>query len=136
MQEFQVTNNDRAWRVWFDKPAPEEETIPENYSNTLEPFSKLLLIRSWCPDRTSVQARKYISNSLGLKFTEAVILDLEAMVEETNPRIPLIALLSMGSDLTNEIENLQNGNSISCSFYGTRSRSSFNKTDIKLHGTC
>ncbi|KAH9520453.1 Multiple C2 and transmembrane domain-containing protein 1 [Bulinus truncatus] len=73
----------------FDKPAPEEETIPENYSNTLEPFSKLLLIRSWCPDRTSVQARKYISNSLGLKFTEAVILDLEAMVEETKSRILL-----------------------------------------------
>ncbi|XP_055861319.1 dynein axonemal heavy chain 8-like isoform X4 [Biomphalaria glabrata] len=102
----QVSNNDKAWRNWFDKPSPEEETIPENYSNTLEPFSKLLLIRCWCPDRTSVQARKYISYSLGLKFTEAIILDLEAMVEETNPRIPLIALLSMGSDPTNEIETL------------------------------
>ncbi|GFR77163.1 dynein heavy chain 8, axonemal, partial [Elysia marginata] len=102
----QVTNNDKAWRNWFDKAAPEEEIIPENYSHTLEPFYKLLLIRSWCPDRTSVQARKFIGHSLGQKFTEAVILDLEEMVEESNCRIPLIALLSMGSDPTNEIEHL------------------------------
>ncbi|BFZ18283.1 hypothetical protein BsWGS_21321 [Bradybaena similaris] len=102
----QVINNDKGWKNWYDKTAPEEETIPDNYSNTLEPFPKLLLIRSWCPDRTSVQARDYISHSLGRKFTEAVILDLEAMLEETNPRIPLIALLSMGSDPTNAIENL------------------------------
>lgn len=66
----------------------------------------LFCYRSWCPDRTSVQAREYISHSLGRKFTEAVILDLEAMLEETNPRIPLIALLSMGSDPTNAIENV------------------------------
>ena len=62
--------------------------------------------RSFCPDRTSVQARKYIGFSLGPKFTEAVILDLEDMVDESNCRIPLIALLSMGSDPTNEIEHL------------------------------
>ncbi|RUS82381.1 hypothetical protein EGW08_009833, partial [Elysia chlorotica] len=41
----QVSNNDKQWRNWFDKAAPEEEIIPENYSNTLEPFYKLLLIR-------------------------------------------------------------------------------------------
>ncbi|KAH9494936.1 Protein madd-4 [Bulinus truncatus] len=54
----------------------------------------------------------------------------------------------MGSDPTNEIEKLAkkleirecysfpfDSDSISCSFYGTRSRSSFTKTDIKLHGT-
>ncbi|XP_055862272.1 dynein axonemal heavy chain 8-like isoform X3 [Biomphalaria glabrata] len=102
----QVASNEKAWKHWYDKPAPEEDVIPENYGNMLDPFNKLLLIRSWCPDRTSVQARDYISNSLGTRYTEAVILDIEAMYEESKPRTPLIALLSMGSDPTNEIESL------------------------------
>uniref|UniRef100_A0A2C9KAC4 Dynein heavy chain coiled coil stalk domain-containing protein n=1 Tax=Biomphalaria glabrata TaxID=6526 RepID=A0A2C9KAC4_BIOGL len=101
-----VASNEKAWKHWYDKPAPEEDVIPENYGNMLDPFNKLLLIRSWCPDRTSVQARDYISNSLGTRYTEAVILDIEAMYEESKPRTPLIALLSMGSDPTNEIESL------------------------------
>ncbi|XP_035827717.1 dynein heavy chain 8, axonemal, partial [Aplysia californica] len=104
--QTQVCNNDKSWKNWFDKSAPEQEVIPENYNNLLEPFSRLLLIRSWCPDRTMVEARKYISYSQGERFTEAVVLDMELMLEETTPRIPLIGLLSMGSDPTNEIENL------------------------------
>lgn len=63
-----------------------------------------LTCRSFCPDRTSVEAREYVSNSLGSKYTESLILDLEKMFEESSPQIPLIALLSMGSDPTNEIE--------------------------------
>ncbi|KAH9492184.1 Dynein heavy chain 8, axonemal [Bulinus truncatus] len=102
----QVCANEKAWKHWYDKPAPEEDVIPDNYSTLLDPFNKLLLIRSWCPDRTSVQARDYISHSLGLRFTEAVILDLEAMYDESHCNTPLIALLSMGSDPTNEIESL------------------------------
>ncbi|XP_059171726.1 dynein axonemal heavy chain 8-like [Physella acuta] len=100
----QVSHNDKQWKHWFDKPAPEEEVIPENYSTLLNPFPRLLLIRSFCPDRTSVEARAYVSNSLGSKYTESLILDLEKMFEESSPQIPLVALLSMGSDPTNEIE--------------------------------
>lgn len=40
----QVTNNDKAWKVWFDKDAPEEANMPEGYSS-LDTFRKLLMIR-------------------------------------------------------------------------------------------
>lgn len=40
----QVTANDRAWKSWFDKNAPEEATIPDGYNN-LDTFRKLLIIR-------------------------------------------------------------------------------------------
>lgn len=40
----QVTNNDKAWKNWFDKDAPEEAIMPEGY-NSLDPFRKLLMIR-------------------------------------------------------------------------------------------
>lgn len=40
----QVSNNDRQWKSWFDKDAPEEAVIPDGYNN-LDTFRKLLMIR-------------------------------------------------------------------------------------------
>ena len=102
----QVARNDKIWKNWFDKDAPEEEVIPEGYNNTLDVFRRLLLVRSWCPDRTLPQAKKYIGDTLGQSFAEGVILDLEKMVKESTNRTPMICLLSLGSDPTISIELL------------------------------
>lgn len=40
---------------------------------------------------------------MGEKYVEGVILDLEKTWEESDPRTPLICLLSMGSDPTDSI---------------------------------
>ena len=66
----------------------------------------MTIYRSWCPDRTVPQARKYISDSMGPMYAEAVLLNLEATWGESDTRTPLICFLSMGSDPTNQIENL------------------------------
>ena len=92
--------------MWFDKEAPEEEVIPDGYNNSLDVFRRLLLVRCWCPDRTISQARKYIADTLGDKYAEGVILDLERMWDESDNRTPLVGLLSMGSDPTSNIEAL------------------------------
>lgn len=62
--------------------------------------------RSWCPDRTLSQARKYIASSLDEKYTEPVILNLEKTWEESDTRTPLICFLSMGADPTIQIDSL------------------------------
>lgn len=49
------------------------------------------------------QARKYIMDSMGENYAEGVVLDLEKTWEESDPRTPLICLLSMGSDPTDSI---------------------------------
>ena len=65
-----------------------------------------VIARSWCPDRTMAQARKYIAESMGPNYAENVILDLEKTWEESDNKTPLINFLSMGSDPTSLIENL------------------------------
>ena len=60
-----MSRNDKQWRNWFDKEAPEDEIIPDGYNNSLDVFRRLLLVRCWAPDRTLAQARKYIADSLG-----------------------------------------------------------------------
>ncbi|XP_005386179.1 PREDICTED: dynein heavy chain 5, axonemal isoform X1 [Chinchilla lanigera] len=99
----QISRNEKMWKIWFDKENPEEEPLPNAYDKSLDCFRRLLLIRSWCPDRTIVQARKYIMDSMGEKYAEGVVLDLEKTWEESDPRTPLICLLSMGSDPTDSI---------------------------------
>lgn len=66
----------------------------------------VLHYRSWCTDRVIPQARKYIANSMGARYADPVILDLEKTWEEGDIRTPLICFLSMGSDPTNQIEGL------------------------------
>eukprot|EP01135_Chromosphaera_perkinsii_P008183 Nk52_evm5s1178 gene=Nk52_evmTU5s1178 len=102
----QVSRNDKPWKSWYEKEAPEQNPFPDGYENMLDPFHRLLLVRSWCQDRTIFQARQYISSTLGQKYAEAVILDLEETWKESSNRIPLICLLSMGGDPTASIESL------------------------------
>ncbi|KAK9891390.1 hypothetical protein WA026_014631 [Henosepilachna vigintioctopunctata] len=101
----QVVDNDKVWKNWFDKDAPEDAVFPQNY-NTLDTFRKLLIVRAWCPDRTMVQSRKYIANSMGQKFAEPVILNFEIMYGESRPLTPMICFLTIGSDPTPYIEQL------------------------------
>ncbi|XP_064563086.1 dynein axonemal heavy chain 8 [Zonotrichia leucophrys gambelii] len=110
----QIAHHDKQWKHWFDKDAPEEEIIPNGYSDSLDTFRKLLLIRSWCPDRTLSQARKYIASSLHEKYTEPVILNLRSTWEESDMRTPLICFLSMGSDPTDQINSLSRKLHLEC----------------------
>uniref|UniRef100_A0A3B3ZY50 Uncharacterized protein n=1 Tax=Periophthalmus magnuspinnatus TaxID=409849 RepID=A0A3B3ZY50_9GOBI len=89
---FQITRNEKHWKSWFDKEAPEEEVLPSSYDQALDCFRRLLLIRCWCPDRTIAQVKN-----------EGAILDLEKTWEEADPRTPVICFLSMGSDPTDSI---------------------------------
>lgn len=57
-----IENNEREWRVWYETERPEKEEIPCGY-NSLDVFRKLVLIRSWSPDRTISQARRYIEGT-------------------------------------------------------------------------
>lgn len=55
-----IENNEKEWRGWYEKEKPEECDIPCGYGKLLDVFRKLLLVRSWSPDRTLSQARHYI----------------------------------------------------------------------------
>nr|WAW84836.1 axonemal dynein heavy chain C [Halisarca dujardinii] len=102
----QVARNDKSWKAWFDSDIPEESIIPDGYNSSLDTFRKLLMIRSWCPDRVLPQARKYIAETMGKRYAEGVILDMEGMWEESKNRVPMICFLSLGSDPTNAIDML------------------------------
>ena len=59
------------------------------------------------------QALKYISESMGVKYAEVVILNIEEMWKESTTRVPMVCFLSMGSDPTNDIDQLSRKHNLS-----------------------
>ncbi|KAK0165144.1 hypothetical protein PV328_003692, partial [Microctonus aethiopoides] len=108
-----VEASEKIWKNWYDKEAPEEEVIPDGF-NDLDTFRRLLMIRAWCTDRALSQSRKYIGDSLGVKYAEPVITLLDVMHSESRPNTPMICFLSMGSDPTPNIEQLAKKMEILC----------------------
>ncbi|CRK87169.1 CLUMA_CG000977, isoform A [Clunio marinus] len=105
----QIKTNEKEWKQWYDKAAPEEEEFPSGYDR-LDDFRKLLIIRSFCIDRALSQCTKYISLSLGARFADPVLLNYESMLEESQVYTPIVCFLSMGSDPTPSIESLAKKN--------------------------
>ena len=63
------------------------------------------------------QARKYISESMGVKYAEGVILNLEEMWQESKIRVPMICFLSTGSDPTHSIDALAKKHDLGKGFF-------------------
>ena len=80
-------------------------SLPETYEN-FNVFHRFLFARCISPDRTIAEARHYIQDSLGLKYSEIPVLSLDVLWEESNCRTPLLGLLSSGADPTSNIQAL------------------------------
>jgi len=93
------------WRHWWDQEAPEHARIPD-IEERVDSFERLLLVRCLREDRTLLCALDYIKRTLGPQYTEAPALDLHSVVDECRPLVPVIFLLSQGSDPTTQIEAL------------------------------
>ncbi|GFY76808.1 dynein heavy chain 5, axonemal, partial [Trichonephila inaurata madagascariensis] len=57
----EVCTKEAEWKTWFESEVPEAASFPCGYDAKLDPFGILLMIRTWCPDRTLSQAKKFIS---------------------------------------------------------------------------
>jgi dynein heavy chain len=98
-----ITRNERQWKDWYEKEAIELEPVPD-INEKLDPFERLLLVRALREDRTMLAATMYVGATLGKAFGEPQQLDLHACIEETRGTMPIIFLLSQGSDPTTTIE--------------------------------
>jgi len=92
-----------AWKTWYDYETPEANPIPE-YEGRLSAFQKLLMVRSVREDRMLVAAKDYIVETMGKKYLVFKPLDIEATWAESTPLVPLIFLLSPGSNPNAAIE--------------------------------
>ena len=94
-----------AWKQWYDHDAPETQAFPD-YNERLDQFEKMLLVRAIREDRALLAIDNYISATLGREYLIAENLNLTALHDEASAYVPMITLLSTGSDPTGKINDL------------------------------
>ena len=82
----------QAWKDWFDTDAPEEEAIPDGYSTSIDLFHKLLLVRSWCPDRCIPMAKLYIADAMGKEVNWGGYYQIRCCIHSFSCNLVLISL--------------------------------------------
>eukprot|EP00003_Mantamonas_plastica_P000096 TRINITY_DN1008_c0_g2_i7.p1 TRINITY_DN1008_c0_g2~~TRINITY_DN1008_c0_g2_i7.p1 ORF type:complete len:3819 (+),score=1555.84 TRINITY_DN1008_c0_g2_i7:2346-13802(+) len=98
-----VIQHETSWNRWFTSEMPETEELPDGYEDKLGAFHRMLLVRCFTPDRTMLAAVDYIADSLDEFYTETVSASLSGVLEDTDERTPVIALLSAGADPSDKI---------------------------------
>jgi dynein heavy chain len=59
-----IIKQEKLWRVWLERDAPESEPLPAAGLASLTPFQRLLVLRSFSPDRTIAASKQYIEASM------------------------------------------------------------------------
>ena len=88
-----------AWRGLYESETPHRAPLPGHFS-TLDTFRKLLVTRVMRPDKVTVAVADYIEAHLGRQFVEPPTFRLDACYGDSAATVPLIFVLSAGSDPT------------------------------------
>lgn len=112
-----VRNNMTDWQIWYDLETPETSDPPYTYSNSSEPFYKLMLLRCFRVDRTYQCISDYIALVMGNMYITTPYVDFDAIYAQTKPTIPGLFILSPGSDPTGDLMKLANRCEISSNMF-------------------
>ncbi|CAG9772694.1 unnamed protein product [Ceutorhynchus assimilis] len=97
------SRNRTLYKTIFDSAEPHREKLPSPFDSTLDGFQKMIILKSLRPDKVTNAMQDFLSDKLGQQFIEPQSSDLFAMFKESAPTIPLIFVLSTGTDPAAEL---------------------------------
>jgi len=88
------------FRVIFDSATPQSESLPEPWQTDLNDMENCCVKRAIRGDKLVPTVSDFVINNLGQKFTEPPPFDLVQCYADSSPEVPLIFVLTPGSDPT------------------------------------
>ena len=88
------------WRLLYDSTDPHCAPLPGDLGKTLMPFQKLILLRCLRPDKLVPAIADFVCTSMGPKYIDPPPFDLSGSFAESSCTVPLLFVLSTGSDPT------------------------------------
>ncbi len=101
-----IQQNHREWERWITHDQPEKISLPNPFNDTLNDFERLMLLRCFCQSRIVFAINDYITKIMGEKYIIPPTLHFDSIFEQSTAQIPVIFILSPGSDPTNDIQKL------------------------------
>ncbi|XP_017781324.1 PREDICTED: dynein heavy chain 10, axonemal [Nicrophorus vespilloides] len=94
------------WKDWYDLDAPEVSYIPFDYKERLPPFQILMLLRCFRVDRVFRAVGDFITKVMGEEYIMPPVISLDNIFEQSTPMMPVVFVLSPGSDPTADLMKL------------------------------
>jgi dynein heavy chain len=89
--------NMHAWKAIYDSTAPQDEAFPGIFA-TVEGLGRLCALRTIRPDKIVLAVQKFVSENMGDQFVKPPPFDLQVCYNDSSAVIPLVFILSPGSD--------------------------------------
>jgi dynein heavy chain, axonemal len=84
--------------VLYDSTEPQSVAFPEPWHEQLAPLQRMIVLRAFRPDKVVPAITDYVSDVMGRRYVEPLPFDLGACFEDSSPGVPLVFVLSAGSD--------------------------------------
>uniref|UniRef100_A0A1A9ZFQ2 AAA+ ATPase domain-containing protein n=1 Tax=Glossina pallidipes TaxID=7398 RepID=A0A1A9ZFQ2_GLOPL len=94
------------WKEWYDLENPEEVACPAEYNIKCNSFQKLMFLRCFRVDRIFRSINQYIVDTMDEFFIMPPVVSFINIYEQTTCNIPVVFILSAGSDPTNDLMKL------------------------------
>ena len=93
-----ISGEPDLWRKIYDSDDAESEPLPGDWSEKLDTFKKMLVLRCIRPDKLELAVQNFIIESMGEQYVTPPPFNLPACFEESAPLSPLVFVLSAGAD--------------------------------------
>ena len=90
--------NSKKFQEIFDSHEPHNEPIPGDWNHKLNSFQKMIILKCLRPDKMALAVQNFITEKLGKVFIEPPTFNLAKSFKDSSITIPLIFVLSAGSD--------------------------------------
>ena len=92
-----VQENIALWKGFYDSTSPQNYTLPNPY-DALGGLDRMVVLRTFRPDKIVPAVQEYIVDSLGQSYIEPPTFDLAGSFADSHCCAPLIFVLSPGAD--------------------------------------
>lgn len=86
------------WKHVFESEHPYRQPIPSEWADKLTIFQKLVLMRMFRPDKMVESVNEFVFLAMGQRYMEPPPFDLDSAYRDSSATIPLVFVLSAGSD--------------------------------------
>eukprot|EP00944_MAST-04C_sp_MAST-4C-sp1_P000756 g756.t1 len=93
-----LTERPDVWKTFYDATEAHKETLPLGWSERTDAFQKLLVLRAIRPDKVCSGVQNFIIEKMGEKYVTPPPFALADCFEDASASIPLVFVLSAGSD--------------------------------------
>ncbi|KAF5218447.1 dynein heavy chain [Trypanosoma cruzi] len=103
--EGHLVDDTDSWREFIQSDAPQDAELPGNWSEKLNAFQRILLIRCFREEKLFFALTDYVRCTMGPRFVEPPPFSLEVALSDSSPTVPIVFILSQGADPMGALQN-------------------------------